>query len=604
MMASIVHLLVLVCVVPSLAAGKHSIPTFSHRVGPSDELEDVNHPSFKTHLQYPFAGKSADDPATGQMTVSKALVSSGDTVSVSWAGIADARISDWIGIYSPANSSEMDYLDYQWANVSSSWKTGSGEFPVKLFNMRVDYGFRYYQTINGKHYVKATAHVAVEQHEACGGRLSLGNDIDTMALMWTTDSEEDLIVQYSLSESFEHFMEVPGSQISTRTYAAKDMCGPPATLVSATTYRDPGFQVLAYMTNLTLDTLYYYRFGTKGFRLVDGHFHTPMRPGQAEYGRFITFGDFGVHYHPQVWQQPGAPMIGNLLAKEALSKQVDAILHFGDLAYGVGHGYIWDQWNWLMSQSARYTPYMVGVGNHEYDHLHAPPSGVDVSGTPGIGFHPSWGNHGNDAQGECGVPTFHRFKMPAEHNGGNSVFWYSFDLHLVRVIMMSSEHDYSPGTLQYKWLESVLSSTDRKVLPWVVVTLHRPMYSNESDSHSDNVVANHERELFEDLIVKYKVNIMFSGHYHSYMRSCPVIKNVCKEPGTAPVHVVAGTAGAALQSPSSTFPAPWTVFGAVKFGYAVFEVNTTHLHMDWMSQDLDTQDLHVADFVDVPLWKD
>lgn len=48
----------------------------------------------------------------------------------------------------------------------------------------------------------------------------------------------------------------------------------------------------------------------------------------------------------------------------------------------------------------------------------------------------------------------------------------------------------------------------------------RPMYSNESDSYSDNVVANHERELFEDLIVKYKVNIMFSGHYHRWAISC------------------------------------------------------------------------------------
>ena len=52
---------------------------------------------------------------------------------------------------------------------------------------------------------------------------------------------------------------------------------------------------------------------------------------------------------------------------QAQNSDIDAILHFGDLAYGVSHGYIWDQWGWLMSASARYVPYMIGVGNHGKD---------------------------------------------------------------------------------------------------------------------------------------------------------------------------------------------------------------------------------------------
>jgi hypothetical protein len=38
----------------------------------------------------------------------------------------------------------------------------------------------------------------------------------------------------------------------------------------------------------------------------------------------------------------------------------------------------------------------------------------------GTGFHPPWGNFGDDSSGECGVPLFNRFKMP---DNGNSLFW-------------------------------------------------------------------------------------------------------------------------------------------------------------------------------------
>ena len=46
-------------------------------------------------------------------------------------------------------------------------------------------------------------------------------------------------------------------------------------------------------------------------------------------------------------------------------------------------------------------------------------------------------------QGECGVPMYQRFKMPAN---GNSLFWFSYDYGSVHFIMMSSEHDCSKGT--------------------------------------------------------------------------------------------------------------------------------------------------------------
>ena len=39
----------------------------------------------------------------------------------------------------------------------------------------------------------------------------------------------------------------------------------------------------------------------------------------------------------------------------------------------------------------------------------------------GNGFHPSWGNYGNDSNGECAVPVYHRFHMP---DNGLALFWF------------------------------------------------------------------------------------------------------------------------------------------------------------------------------------
>jgi len=64
-------------------------------------------------------------------------------------------------------------------------------------------------------------------------------------------------------------------------------------------------------------------------------------------------------------------------------------------------------------------PYMVGMGNHEQDHTSG--GSKDPSGAPGEGWHPWWGNFGDDSGGECGVPMYHRFHMP---DNGNALWWW------------------------------------------------------------------------------------------------------------------------------------------------------------------------------------
>ena len=82
-------------------------------------------------------------------------------------------------------------------------------------------------------------------------------------------------------------------------------------------------------------------------------------------------------------------------------------------------GYIWEQWHALIEPYATIMPYMVGIGNHEQDHNSG--GSKDPSGAPGEGWHPWWGNFGDDSGGECGVPMYYRFHMP---DNGNALWWW------------------------------------------------------------------------------------------------------------------------------------------------------------------------------------
>jgi hypothetical protein len=227
----------------------------------------------------------------------------------------------------------------------------------------------------------------------------------------------------------------------------------------------------------------------------------------------------------------------------------------------------------MIEPVASHVPYMICLGNHEYDHTSG--GEKDPSHAPGTGWHPSWGNYGDDSNGECGVPTYYRFHMP--DNNGLSPFWYSFNYGQAHFIMMSTEHDYTPGSVQYAWLEQDLQQVDRSVTPWVVLNGHRPMYCSENFAGDYEVSLGMQRA-FEDLIYK-QVDLALWGHYHAYERTCAVYKNECT-PG-APVHVVIGMAGADLDTEAWN-PVPWSVYHDQVFGYSMMTVhNSTHLHFEY-----------------------
>jgi hypothetical protein len=131
--------------------------------------------------------------------------------------------------------------------------------------------------------------------------------------------------------------------------------------------------------------------------------------------------------------------------------------------------------------------------------------------------------------------------------------WYSFDHASVHVVMISTEHDISTNSTQFRWLERDLKEVDRKVTPWILLAGHRAMYDNTCDS-GDWDVAEQLQTGLEDLLVESGVDLAVWGHTHNAQRTCKVRKGQCVDGSkgsrivtrsgqSGVVHLVAGHAG-------------------------------------------------------------
>jgi hypothetical protein len=93
---------------------------------------------------------------------------------------------------------------------------------------------------------------------------------------------------------------------------------------------------------------------------------------------------------------------------EVLHKDARFILHIGDVSYADGKGHVWEQFMEGICRFADSVPYMVAVGNHDYDYKGSAKN--DPSGLQRL--KPKWGQFTPDSLGECGVALAKRFSMP------------------------------------------------------------------------------------------------------------------------------------------------------------------------------------------------
>ncbi|DBA03025.1 TPA: hypothetical protein N0F65_003213 [Lagenidium giganteum] len=495
------------------------------------------------------------------LAVSSTLIRHLDAVSLSFQlqNVAPTQ-KDWVGVYcvdEQAPVGDDQYMDWQWTYAKVAGTVNFG----KLTNMRCAWQFRFFTQAAGK-YVKIGESSLVKFVNGPTEPLQV---VSSPYVWYGTDP--NALNQYA--------------RASSTTYRASDMCHEPATKEAAQYFRDPGVMYTAVMTYLQPQSTYYCRVGDwYGVQSPVFKLKTPPSPGkQATKASYFVYGDLGD------WniRPTGDAPIGKTATTIDLIRQdlndpnsnYVAVMHDGDVSYAMGRTYLWDQFGAMIQPVATEIPYMVGVGNHEYCHTSG--GDKDPSGAPGNGFHPEGGNYGADSQGECGVPLDARFVMP---NNGNRVFWWSVEMGLVHHTMISSEHDFTRGSTMFQWLERDLQQVDRSKTPWLFLHLHRPI---------DYAVSLMIRKQLEPLLGKYRVDVVFSGHYHAYERTCPVYGEKCRsvrlpngmEQAQAPVHFMVGSGGADVDK-TGYYNVGWRAAAMMEYGYGRVHVhNATHVELEF-----------------------
>ncbi|CAI5741701.1 unnamed protein product [Hyaloperonospora brassicae] len=319
----------------------------------------------------------------------------------------------------------------------------------------------------------------------------------------------------------------------------------------------------AVVTDLKPKTEYFYKVGSASnakFQSAVSSFTTARTSDDKSPFVVAIYGDLGTEVNS----------IATNKYINGLDGKVDFIYHLGDISYAdndfltgrTAFGFFYEEvWNKFMNSLTsvmRRMPYMVVVGNHEAE-CHSPTCILSTSMKNQLGNYSAFNS---------------RFRMPSPESGGALSMWYSFDYASVHFTTLSSETDFpnAPTNAYYTqrtygnfgnqlaWLEADLKAAhaNRAKVPWIVVGMHRPIYTLRScDANgvpNDKFEALKVQLAFEKLLIKYKVDIVFSGHVHSYERlfptanSKPVMEGVSKDGKTytnpkAPVYVVAGSAG-------------------------------------------------------------
>eukprot|EP00980_Cylindrotheca_fusiformis_P011420 scaffold2644_cov129-Cylindrotheca_fusiformis.AAC.10 len=259
---------------------------------------------------------------------------------------------------------------------------------------------------------------------------------------------------------------------------------------------------------------------------------------------------------------------------------IDAVLLVGDISYANGkHGH-WDTFFDFLDDYSIFdeVPLLVATGNHDIEKQE---HGGEIFQAYEARFRmpqvrpAEFGIYNHTGKLDMEAPPY-----PLPYDWGNA--FYSFSYGPAKHIVVSAYSSMDPDSAQYTWLKTELESIDRSVTPWVLISLHTPLYNSYAvHMHDPQIIA--AREHFEPLFVKHHVNVVFTGHIHAYQRT----KNVAmgKPHRRGPLHVTVGAGGRQCDAPfKSDSPEEWIVKrDASIYGYGKFSVfNETHAEWRWV----------------------
>lgn len=295
---------------------------------------------------------------------------------------------------------------------------------------------------------------------------------DRIVLTWTDDPATTQAVTWRTSTEVEHaFAEI--ALATSGPEFPKTAKSLPAKSDALKTNLGTAHHHTVEFSDLTPKTKYAYRVG-------DGEnwsewFHFTTASTEAEPFSFIYFGD----------AQNDIRSMWSRVIREAYSDAPKAkfMIHAGDLINNAESDGEWGEWfgagNWLNAM----VPIVPVPGNHEMAKV--------ADNKRRLSHH--WRPH---------------FALPENGPKGLEETCYTLVYQNTRIIGLNSNEMIDEQT---PWLDKVL--TENKA-PWVVCTFHHPVYSTGKDR--DNATL---RNAWKPIFDKHKVDIVLTGHDHSYGRT-------------------------------------------------------------------------------------
>jgi hypothetical protein len=303
----------------------------------------------------------------------------------------------------------------------------------------------------------------------------------------------------------------------------------------------------ARLSGLSPDTLYYYSVGGAPTGTPEQRFRTAPNPGQlpADGNTHIwIIGDSGTateNFRGRFTHPGEALAVKNGFLRynreQGRDEPLDLLLLLGDNAYLDGTDAQWQGAFFdIYPEIIRTTATWPTIGNHEMGVapidicLLGPLPGCEkapvVMPLGGVSESPDPASYDSDGDGpdDGGLPYLNIFALPSAAEAGGvpsgTEQYYSFDYGNVHVVSLDSQlsnRDAGQREAMRAWL---VDDLDNNVQDWTIVIFHHPPYSKGENHDSDVEQAEIDmRETFAPVFETYGVDVVYSGHSHSYERS-------------------------------------------------------------------------------------
>lgn len=231
------------------------------------------------------------------------------------------------------------------------------------------------------------------------------------------------------------------------------------------------------LTGLEPGQKYIYRVGTDKSWSEWFQFQTPSE--DASRFSFLYFGDPQTDLKSR-WAR---------VIRQAFMHSPDCafMLYAGDLINRAGRDSEWHEWFLAGSFIYGTVPQLMTPGNHDYNDLILDPHWnaqftLPTNGPKGL-------------EGTCYAANYKNLKIISFDSAADSE--------------LENEDGYALQA-QKAWLDSVLQTNTKE---WVIVTTHLPFYSPK-ESRDNKLLRKH----FQPILEKHKVDLVLTGHDHSYGR--------------------------------------------------------------------------------------